>query len=171
MSIVQDVTDNLASLTQDELDLLITKLQAFKSLGKRSIAKNAKALPKSDDDLYVQALANAVKEQSGEQIYSAQITRTREFTVFKGSISAFDDFLRRGGCNSRVTRFAAAAFAYAELYRSIEQMNNGAPSWRTLLRQSDRLASMIDRAFPHYARQGMLAFVFKRKKQKVDHDD
>lgn len=155
------VLKTIVSLTAGERAVAMSALKASESIGGDTPKKAAG--PDISDDIVLQEIIAFMHEMSVDMSGAKQLAVGARYATFKVKSDHFMLTLTKSKLSKTQTR-ALVRIAVSLLYDDCKKMGWATTS-RTLMAHAHRLAAIVDRAFPGYARMGWLALVIKGSKQ------
>jgi len=151
-------------LTPAERDRIVARLRALQSLAPSQSLVGASgsfpeeaAAPDAGAELLA-AIADQVLRASGERVSLAALRRAPGFRAFARKAQELEAFAAGAGVRSRPARRALLAIGLDLLHRDLRAAGFSV-SARTLMSCAHQVPGVLDKAFPGYARAGLLGMV------------
>lgn len=151
------VIATLGQLTPEERGRVAERLRAMASL----VPAHAGGRPSAQapEDEVLEAICAAAARMSGERVVPAALRRVGQFSALRAKTPALAAYAV-AHAPDRARRRALLSLGFDLLYRDLAAMGV-AVSARALMSHAHRLPSVIDAAFPGYARAGLLRMVLE----------
>jgi hypothetical protein len=160
MSPVNQVLDLLVQLSQGELDQVRAACTTLKMLG----PGKQRQLPKQVDTqehLILDEIVVTLRNMGVEFASPSMLRQNRGYQKFSEKVPGIIQFLNAATTN-RVDQRAVLALGIRLLYKQLESW--GLPvTALVIMNNAYRIPSLINRAFPGYARSGMLSWIIRKE--------
>lgn len=151
MGALERILPFLSDLTDIEVSKLRARLSAFASLG-------TPKMEASDEDLVLEALCEYLSSKGIEYAYPALLKKTPQYRSFSRKSDSILRFLQT---KVKIEQRALLALGMDLLYKNLCDIGI-AVSARTMMMHIHRMPACLNRSFPGYAANGMLAFIVRR---------
>jgi hypothetical protein len=161
----------LPRLTPDERDRVSARLAALRGLAPGAIAPVAGADAPDDwvADALLDAIVGVVLLRHGERVAPAALRRTAAHSAFRAKAGGLAGFAARHA-HDRAARRALLGVGVDLLYLDLRRAGMTVTA-RTLMACVHQVPAVLDKAFPGYARSGLLGMVVGRGSPDPERED
>jgi hypothetical protein len=161
---LQKVLPFLPKLNADELAELQGRISYLSQNAPASSSKAQQPVD-ADTDMILETLVRALSSMGVEFSSVAMLRSAQQYAAFKQKAPHVLAFLRHACPNNRVQQIAVLTIGIKLLYANLERMGLQASS-RYVMAHIHRVPSILNEAFPGYARAGVLGWIARGRKSK-----
>ncbi len=154
---IDDVLSRLSSFSREQLEQIESKIRFLKS-------GNANPAPEisSDAELMLIAITDYYSSHGLEHTQPGALRKVSSFASFKTKVESVTQYLAKASAPlNRIERLAMFRVAIELLYANMVEMSVPV-STRTIMNHVHRIPSVLNRAFPGYAKMAVLHIVVRK---------
>jgi len=152
---LQSIIAELPRLSEAERGQL---LQAIKALGSVSPVETSLASD-TDQEMILSCISQVMQEEAGEYPFWHMLRQAAKSAAFRAKVGPLMQFIRSVSPQRTVQRGVLVS-GYRLLFKHMHSRGY-VVSARTLLAHTHRLPSVLNQAYPNYARAGMLHWIVR----------
>lgn len=160
------ILGSLKSLSPEELETLKKRVVALQSLGGQVTTQEARPSGRIDaEQSYVLRTIRSVLQEAGvpSPDFHTMRNKVRKDSAFVNGVVVVYEFFKNE--KRKETKQALIRVGVSLLYQNLKEINIPVSGY-TMCKHLSRLPSVVDRAFPAYAKNKMLGMIVRRAKKE-----